>query len=92
MYKRQYHLYPVVDEVVLCLVALPGGQSGMIHTATDAVLLQHLCHCFGLTTAHAVDDSAFPPVTGNEIYDRFTFLLGLIASFYRQAQVGAVER
>ena len=33
-----------------------------------------------------------PTGGGKSIYDRFTFLLGLIASFYRQTQVGAVER
>ena len=86
-----YHFDPVVDEVVLCFVSLAGRQSGMVDAATDAVFLQHLCHCFSFTAAHAVNDSAFTPVAGNEVYDGFALLLGLVASFYRQAQVRAVE-
>ena len=87
-----YRLHAVVDEVVLCFISSCRRQSCMIDRRLYPLFLKHLCHCFSLAAAHAINDAALSRMAGDEVEDGFAFFLLLVTSFYGETQVGTVER
>mgnify|MGYP000164052577 CR=1 FL=1 len=87
-----YHLHAIIDEVVLCFISSCRRQSCMIDRRLYPLFLKHLCHCFSLAAAHAINDAALSRMAGDEVEDGFAFFLLLVTSFYGETQVGTVER
>lgn len=87
-----YYLNTVINEVILSLVPMLRRQSGMVDTASDSLLLQHLCYSFRFITAHTINDSTFFSVAMDKLQNRFILLFCLKTAFYVQADVGTVER
>ena len=87
-----YYLNTVINEVILSLVPMLRRQSGMVDTASDSLLLQHLCYSFRFITAHTINDSTFFSVAMDKLQNRFILLFCLKTAFYVQADVGTVDR
>ena len=69
-----YYLNTVINEVILSLVPMLRRQSGMVDTASDSLLLQHLCYSFRFITAHTINDSTFFSVAMDKLQNRFILL------------------
>lgn len=83
-----YHLHAVIDEVVLCFISSCRRQSCMIDRRLYPLFLKHLCHCFSLAAAHAINDAALSRMAGDEVEDGFAFFLLLVTSFTVRLRLG----
>ena len=87
-----YHLDAVVDEVVLCFLALVGAEAGMIGDCPDAELRQLFDQRLRAVAAHAVDDAALPVVAVDEMDNSRDFFFFAQSATNRERQVRPVER